>query len=435
MRQIIAFFIPLGLASCIVTISHVIINSTLSKAAHPEIVIASYAIGMSLLPLFDRPASYLRQVSATFSRDQHSFQSVANVTWLVIAGIIVVGGLISYTPLGTLLFIEIFRADREWVSEVIMSFRILMWVSVFSAIRMLYHGVMIARMRTHWITIAIAIRLLGMVALAQWFIRTDSINGGYVGAIIFTSGMAIEALVSFLEGRSIIRKMPKERETERITTPKVFSFYKPLFFSSFIMVAVLPAANAALGFTLDIKVAIASFAIAQSLFHLIMSLFIFTHLVVLNFYEQSPELVRRFQHSIAYVPGILLSILSFTPAGMWLLEHVIGLSGPLLDATHQTLAAHIVLALLLPWVDYGNGFLILRRTTHVFMWSQAANAIVALAALFILVMMAPQWNGIIGPVALTFGCIAECAVVATALYRQRQQYALRGITSGSIVKF
>ncbi|UUZ93867.1 hypothetical protein LJK87_04030 [Paenibacillus sp. P25] len=42
-RRLLAFFIPLGISASLVTISHVIINSTLARSAHPEIIIASYA--------------------------------------------------------------------------------------------------------------------------------------------------------------------------------------------------------------------------------------------------------------------------------------------------------------------------------------------------------------------------------------------------------
>lgn len=47
--QMFAFFIPLGLAQSLVTISHVIINGTLNRADNPEAVIASFALAMSLL--------------------------------------------------------------------------------------------------------------------------------------------------------------------------------------------------------------------------------------------------------------------------------------------------------------------------------------------------------------------------------------------------
>ncbi|SCW59301.1 hypothetical protein SAMN04487970_101857 [Paenibacillus tianmuensis] len=36
-RQLLAFFVPLGMSASLVTISHVIINSTLARAAPPKL--------------------------------------------------------------------------------------------------------------------------------------------------------------------------------------------------------------------------------------------------------------------------------------------------------------------------------------------------------------------------------------------------------------
>ncbi|GMX64263.1 hypothetical protein Elgi_35310 [Paenibacillus elgii] len=57
-RQLLAFFVPLGMSASLVTISHVIINSTLARAASPEIVIASYALPMSILGITDNRRCY-----------------------------------------------------------------------------------------------------------------------------------------------------------------------------------------------------------------------------------------------------------------------------------------------------------------------------------------------------------------------------------------
>ncbi len=39
--QILGFFVPLGLAASLITLSHVIINSVLSRAPAPELTIAA----------------------------------------------------------------------------------------------------------------------------------------------------------------------------------------------------------------------------------------------------------------------------------------------------------------------------------------------------------------------------------------------------------
>jgi len=192
-------------------------------------------------------------------------------------------------------------------------------------------------------------------------------------------------------------------------------------FSSAMVVFIFPATNALLGQTTNAALSIASFAVATCIFNLIMSFFTYIHQIVLNFYPKSPGLVRQFQQRIGFLPGVLLGLLCWSPAGSWLLQTGIGLDGPLLMATSNALIVFAGLAFILPWLDYGNGFLMLRRTTHVFVLSQGANAAAALIMLLTLIQLVPHWNGMIGPLALTMGFVAEFAVVSIVLYRQNSR--------------
>jgi len=431
MAGLMRFFVPLGFAACLVSITHFIIHSTLSKAAEPEIAIAAYAIGMSLFGLTERPAVLVRQTCSALVRDRLSFRAMSGVTWLLIAATVAIGALICYTPVGAFVFRSAYGADPAHVPAIVAGYQFFMWVSVFSALRCLYHGVIISQMRTKWVTIGMIVRLAGMVALSQYFIRTDAVSGGWVGALIFAAGMMIEAGVCYWEGRSLTRRLPERLEEHGIATKRhVFDFYRPLLYSSFIVLLVAPAINALLGKTIDVELSIASFAVASSVFNVVMSVFTYIHQIVLNFYPRSPRLVFRFQRYVAFAPGLLTAAICFTPAGPFVLEEVMGLTGRLLPASLDVLKAFALLGLVLPWVDFGNGFLMLYRRTHVFMWSQAANTVAALSLLVLLVAFLPGWNGVIGPLVLTAGSAAELSVVAVALYRARWEIGWRRAAGG-----
>ncbi|WP_228275743.1 hypothetical protein [Gracilibacillus oryzae] len=103
-RILLLFFIPLGLSASLVTISHVIINSTLARAPDPAIVIASYSIAMSLFAIFERCAVILRQTCSTLVRDQVSFKLMRTATFYVLSIIFVLSLLIAYSPIGVWFF-------------------------------------------------------------------------------------------------------------------------------------------------------------------------------------------------------------------------------------------------------------------------------------------------------------------------------------------
>jgi len=426
MGSLLRFFAPLGFAACLVSITHSIIHSTLTKADQPELAIAAYAIGASLFGLTERPAVLVRQTSSALVRDRASFRAMSGVTWILIAATVAFGAVVCYTPVGGLLFEQAYGTDPALVPQIIQGYQFFMWVSVFSALRCLYHGVIISQMRTKWVTIGMIVRLIGMIAIAHYFVRTDSVNGGWVGACLFAAGMMIEAGVCYWEGRSLTRKLPERLPDHEIATKRdVFGFYRPLLYSSFIVVIIAPAINALLGKTVNVELSIASFAVASSIFNLVMSVFTYIHQIVLNFYPTSPKLVFRFQRIVGFMPGLLMAAISFSPAGTFALADLMGLSGRLLSDTLAVLQAFTLLGLVLPWLDFGNGFLMLFRRTHVFMWSQAANTGFAVVVLVALVALLPGWNGVIGPLAMTAGSAAELAVVGFALYRARWETGMQ----------
>ncbi|MGM0879890.1 MAG: multi antimicrobial extrusion protein MatE [Bacillota bacterium] len=415
MRKLWSFFLPLGISASLVTISHVIINSTLSRSADPERIIASYAVAMSLLAITERPAVLLRQTSSTLVRDKRSFHSTLAVAQLVFASIMMLGFIISYTPLGSFIFKDVFGVTKDNVQAVILVYKVLMFVSLFSGIRCFYQGVIIYNLRTKWLTIGMVIRLAGMYTLSLYFIHTG-VTSGVVGAVIFLFGMMIEAAVSFLEGRLLVRKMPVKLENHAIESKRhVFTFYRPLLFSSFISVWIGPAINAILGKTWDAQLAISSFAIAASLVMLLSSFFSYFHQIVINFYRIDPAAVRSFILMLGFVPALLLGLIAFTPVGVFLLEHVIGVHGRLQLESIRVLQGFVLFALVMPWLDVMNGLVLVRGQTKLIIGSQIANFSFTFTTLFVCIGIAPEWNGTIGAWAQSIGMTAELIFVALAL--------------------
>ncbi|MBD2867163.1 multi antimicrobial extrusion protein MatE [Paenibacillus arenilitoris] len=415
MKKLWSFFLPLGVSASLVTISHVIINSTLSRSADPEKIISSYAVAMSLLAITERPAVLLRQTCSTLVRDKRSFRSTLTVAQLVFASIMLMGLVISYTPLGTFIFQGVFGVGEDNVGDVLLVYRVLMFVSLFSGIRCFYQGIIIYNLRTKWLTIGMAIRLAGMYALSLYFIHTG-VTSGVVGAIIFLFGMMIEAAVSFSEGRVLARQLPDKLEDHAVENKRhVFSFYRPLLLSSFISLWIGPAINAMLGKTWDAYLSISSFAIASSLVLLLSSFFSYFHQIVINFYRIDPAAVRKFTLMLGFVPVLLMGIIAFTPVGDLLLEHVIGVHGRLRAESIRVLQGFVLFAFVMPWLDVMNGLVFVRGQTKLIIGSQIANFSLTFVTLLVLVALAPQWNGTIGAWAQSIGMAAELLFVVLAL--------------------
>ncbi|GIP33852.1 multi antimicrobial extrusion protein MatE [Paenibacillus sp. J2TS4] len=413
LSKLFAFFIPLGVSASLVTISHVIINSTLARAAQPEAVIASYAIALSLLGITEKPAALLRQTCSALVRDRVSFRAMSAIALYVFACVFVLGLIISYTGIGRYVFLYFFGVSESGLEDTISAYRIMMFVSIFSGIRCLYHGIIIFNKRTTWLTIGMIIRLIGMYALAQYFIMTNQVNSGSVGALIFLLGMIIEAAISVWEGRKLLKRViPEKLEDHPITNKgQIFQFYRPLLYYSLLAVVVGPAINAMLGKTTNMELAIASYAIAFSVAQLAQSFFSYIHQIVLNFYRTDRRQVIRFTLMLSFIPSLLVGMLAYTPIGPWFMESQMGISEELMQASLGALRVFMIMNLIFPWLDFFNGIVMLRGQTKIMVWSQGSNVAITIITLIVCILAAPGWNGTIGALAQSLGFMAELIVV------------------------
>ncbi|UQZ86853.1 hypothetical protein SK3146_06146 [Paenibacillus konkukensis] len=423
-RKLLAFFVPLGASASLVMISHVIINGTLARSAHPELLIASYTIAMSLMDVIERPAILLRQTCSALVRDRVSFRAMSSIAVYLLLCSFIIGSAIGYTPLGPWVFLHGFGAAAEQVPEIVDIFRLLNIVIIFSGVRCLFHGIIIYNLRTKWLTIGMGIRLIGMFMAAAYFVATDKVSSGAVGAWIFLLGMAIECLISVLEGRSLLKRViPEKLEGHPIADKgPIFRFYRPLMYSSFLAVLIDPAINAFLGKTGRMELAIASFAIAVNLAHLMQSFFSYMHQIVLNFYNVNARRVYQFAWMMNLCPALLISVLAYTPAGPWFLEQVMGVRAgtELMSESLRALRFFMIMNLVFPWLDYCNGIVMLKGQTRCMVWSQAANVLVTLLALLLLVWKVPGWGGSVGALAQSLGLAGEFAVVLYVLRFSRE---------------
>jgi hypothetical protein len=415
-RDMVRFFVPLGLSSLLVTMSHTIINGTLARSSDPETAIAGYAIAMSIFVITERPAVLLRQTCSVLVRDRLSFSAMSRMTALLLACTIAVGLLLSWTPAGGWILRSWFHADAPVGAAALDSYRILIFVTVFSAIRCLFHGIIIREMRTAWLTIGMVIRLVIMYALSLFFVHVLGWADGRVGAVIFLVGMMVEAAVSMWEGRHVLRTLPDRSAHGSVSKMRdIFPFYRPLVLSSLLAVAIPPSVNAMLGKTADLTLAVASYALAMNITNLVTSFFSYVHQIVLNFYADNPRKVRRFCTAVNLVPPLLLAMLAWTPVGTWFMRTIMGVGGDLLSETRLVLNVCLLHALAFPWVDYGNGLVMLRKRTRIMVRSQSGNVAVTLAVLTACVALVPEWNGRIGALAISLGLLAELAVLAVSL--------------------
>ncbi|WP_424769397.1 hypothetical protein [Paenibacillus sp. sgz302251] len=125
--------------------------------------------------------------------------------------------------------------------------------------------------------------------------------------------------------------------------------------------------------------------------------------------------VLRFIMTLGFVPVLLMGFIAFTPVGVLLIEHVIGVHGRLQVESIRVLQGFELFALVMPWLDVMNGLVFVRGQTKLIIGFQIANFSFTFITLLVCIALAPEWNGTFGAWAQSIGMTAELIFVALAL--------------------
>ena len=177
MKSLFIFFIPLGLSASLVTISHIIINSTLVRAENSEFILASYTIAISLFGITERLGVLLRQTCSSLVRDRDSYKLMSRFALYLIGSLMLAAISVAFTPVGDFIFAKVFGANANMVDDIKEIYQVLIFVTIFSALRCLTQGIIIYNRQTKWLTIGMGIRLAVMYLLSVYFIYSGNISG------------------------------------------------------------------------------------------------------------------------------------------------------------------------------------------------------------------------------------------------------------------
>jgi progressive ankylosis protein len=415
-KQLSAFFIPLGFAASLTSITHVIINGTLTRAEDAAFIIACYAVAFSLFQVVERPIIVFRQTSSALVKDKQSFKLLTVFLMYVLGIVVLFCSILAFSRIGDWIYIHFFNADKSMVETISNTFKVIIFVLIFSGIRGIYQGIIINHLETKWVTIGVIIRVITMFVISYLLVVLDYISS-VGGALIFLAGMIIECLISVWKGHFLIKEYPQSKKDFHLQKSDIYHFYTPLVFYFIFQTILIPIVYVFLAKSENIQMSIASFALAFSITNLVLSFFMYTHQIVLQFYEKNRKKVIHFTLLIGLTPSILLGVLCFSPLGSWFMGVVMGADPVLATATLSVLKFFILKTLVYPIVDFLNGFLMLQRQTKRMVYSQVMNLIAVLISLSVFVYFFPHWNGINGAIAASIGEVVGFVVVFVIVYK------------------
>lgn len=386
---------------------------------------------MSLFGIIERPMIVFRQASSTLVAGKKSFKLLGTFFIYILLIIMSIGMILGYTSIGPWVYTNIFNAKDDMVGVISNTFKVITFVIIFSGIRGIYQGVIINQLETKWLTIGVIARLIAMFTVAYLLVVFDYITSAS-GRLIFLTGMIVECLVSVYKGHSLVNNQAKETGPRQLRKADISRSYFPLVFYFLMQTILIPIIYIILAKSDDIELSIASFALALSITQMILGFFMYTHQLLLQFHEDNTRKVVKFVIMISIIPTLLLCLLCYAPAGMMFMTTIMGADESLSLATIAVLKFFIIKTLVFPWVDFFNGFLMLKRQTNKMLLAQVGNLIVVVITLYYLVGMFPNLNGVNGSIAASLGELAGFVIISTIVYRMTDRFEVRKYRRGRV---
>ena len=419
------FYAPLAASNAMMTLSHAIINGSLNRTSQPAHSVASYAVANSVCVLAEAPMVMLRQTGAALVRNRAGWATYMRVALL--AGLIdqLICLAIAWTPLAYVVIHRWMGARDELFPAAVDVFRLLMFISLFSVLRSIFHSVLLVKQKTLWITLGMALRVVVMLGLAALFARTGWLDSGVRGSVIFVVGMAVEALSAFGSFRKWFHSMPQYQPRAEATAPpltfrRVAMFYLPLVVAALTGAMTMSIINSGLSRLPNPQNVIASATIGSVVTYLLMGPLFMIHQVSLFFsaplvgahpHDRRDRTVGWFCVQTGVGATAIVGVLAWTPVGSWLLEHAFQAPTALLPLIKDVLRISMFLPLIAVWNEYRNGKLLAAGHSRVLTAAKLLNITVLVLAVAVMVGLGPWLGARISPIASLCALAAEQVVL------------------------
>jgi len=423
-REILAisrFYLPLAATSILMMSSHSIVSGALARAYHPAVAMAAYSAALSIGQLFESPTFGIQRMVVSLTEGPQSFWTTARVAACILAGILFLMGAVGYSPLAAWLFGELVGLEGDALIQAITCFRIFMLWPTFVTLRGISQGLLVLSKKTYWLTANMLVRVTAMMALAAVLPRL--LEGASVGAAVLMAGIGIEAGLSALVVAAVGRHFWSSasesgpaargvRHREPLPAWYVVRFFAPVAAASLVQTASKPALAAGLGRTTDPVLALAAYQVAMNLAFIFSAISFNIHQVVVVYGREArhPALTRTFCLAVGLLGTLALGLLAFTPAGLFVLEDLIGAPADVVRQATVLLRWLVPLPLVTTVTEYYYGLLLLARRTKPITAAKLAYALTGACAYLGLAGCYPELGGLIGALGTVLAIVVEALV-------------------------
>jgi len=255
------FYLPLVATSYLLTATNPLLAAALARTSDPATALAGYGVAFALIGVLYAPLLVVQQVAAARLLAGGDIASVRRFTLAVGLALSGVAALVAFTPVGVFAFERIVGVRDSILDEALSAMSALWPVPALTGLRALHQGRLVAGHRTNPIAWATSARTVVLAGIA--FTLTTTSAGAWLGAVAFTLGLAVEALmVALAPAGAGGRAAPTELESEG--EDRLLSFSTPLMLNVLLWWSTPLIINSVLARTPEPDCSIAAFTVVEA---------------------------------------------------------------------------------------------------------------------------------------------------------------------------
>ncbi len=395
---------------------------TIFVARLPDPKIHLAAFGSLVLPiamLIEAPIIMMLSASTALSTDLDSYHKIRRIMHRLSAGLTLLHALLALTPLYQLLVVNILHAPAETVAPARAGFILMIPWSWAIAYRRFNQGVLIRFGRSITVGVGTLIRLSANAVVLTLGFTAFQVPGTTLACIAVTTGVVAEAVYAGLCVRPVLRsRLPKESDSQPLTTRAFLRFYVPLSLTSLILMGIRPMLSAAVGRMPNALDSLAVVPVVNGLVFLFRSVGAAYNEVVIAHLDRprSSLALARFARRLAVLTSLGLVVITATPLAQVWFGSISGLDASLSGLARSGLWIVVLLPALAATQSYLQGVIMHSRKTR----SVTEAVFVYFAASVVVLGAGIAWGGTNGAyVALASMAVGELLRTLWFFWRSR----------------
>lgn len=387
-RAIFRFWLPLAATWLMMATEGPFVAALVARLPEPKVNLAAFGVALALAFVAEAPIMMLLAATTALARDRESLARMGRFSLLMNGGVTAVMVLIVLPPVFHLLAASVLALPPEVAERAQVAVAVFLPWPAAIGFRRFQQGILIGAGRTRLVAYGTVVRLSTMAATGTILFLHGAVDGAVLGAAALSSGVVVEAAVSWAWARTDRRRLKALSPAvpgEVPTLAEIQRFYWPLAVTPLMNMASQPLVTFFVGRGVLPIESLAVLPVVNSFAFLFRCPALAYQEVVIALGRGSDAALRplrRFATLLGSLSSLAMATVVLTPAAGFWFATMTGVGPELLPLARESAAVLVLMPLAAAMVVWMHARLVLARTTRLITWGTVVELAVIGATLY-----------------------------------------------------